>query len=859
MNLRRTVLFPFLWVVFLSLGYGQIPILQDYGPFDPSIPTPQAFLGYEMGEFHTRHDRIVSYFEALAKASDRVQLLKYGETHERRPLLLSTISYPENLKHLKEIQSRHRAQITPGYDGQREPLPLVLYLGYNIHGNEPSSSEAAMLVAYTLAASRNDTLLQWLRSSIILLDPVINPDGRERHTQWVNSRRSKHPVADKYDGEHNEPWPKGRTNHYWFDLNRDLLLAVHPESRGRLEIFHRWYPNVFTDFHEMGTSSTYFFEPKRPSALLHPITPKENHTTLNDLFKREFAREMNRIGDLYYSHEVFDATYPGYGSTYGDLQGGLALLFEQASSRGHVQETPTGPITFAKTIMHQYLMSLTTVRTAVEHRDYLQDYQRRYFEEALRDAREEVRHNGVSGYGIQYARDSVKTRMFVRFLMRHSIEVRYNREGAFPFYVPLEQSQYRLVKHVFQDVTEWADSVFYDASAWNLARAYDIDYSPVRHRLRNYKKFDLRDITPPEKNITPAGFAYVMPWDGYYAPAALFALQKAGIFTRLAQKPFTMETGGKRLRFSRGSIIISVGEQRERWSKEALFGLIRKIARQYQVPFYSLRTGLASGGIDLGSPNAPVLKRPKVALLTGEGVNGYEAGEVWYELDSKMDIALTKIPLRIFSRVPLTKYNVLVMVSGRYYQLQEQDKKRIREWVRQGNTLITLNDACQWAINHHIAGAQTLGKPPADSTQERKPYASAPGDIGSRQVSGVILQAQLDTTHPVGYGYHRDHLSMYKKTGFWLKPGKNPYAMPAIYSKHPLQSGYVSPANQSRYLSKQPASILVAHEGKGRVILFSDDPIFRGTWPGTEKLFLNAIFFGHRIKAYTGSRWWQEE
>ncbi len=836
--------------------FGQKNRTKVYGPFDPSVPTPRSFLGYNLGEYHTRHDRIVSYFRALAAASTRIKLEQYGETHEHRPLLIATISSPDNLTHLTEIQREHQAQINPEYNGKIKDLPLILYMGYNIHGNEPSSSEAAMWLAYTWVATQNDSLLEALKQTVIMVDPVINPDGRERHTQWVNSRRSQHLVADKYDAEHNEPWPKGRTNHYWFDLNRDLYLAVQPESRARLKLFHTWSPNVYTDFHEMGTSSTYFFEPKRPSALKHPITPKENHTTLNDIFKRAFAEEMDKVGDLYYTHEVFDATYPGYGSTYGDLQGGLALLFEQASSRGHIQETPTGVLRFEKTIFHQYLMSMTTIMTAVSHKNYMQDYQRRYFKEALQEAAK----SRIKGYVFGDLQDVTRTLKFAQLLRRHGVEIRKSKENIVRFYVPLKQPQFRLIKHLFEDITQWRDSVFYDASAWTLVRAYNLPFHPVYQERISYEMVKDLDDFYPSTTFEKSDFAYMISWEDYYSPSVLYALQKEGIFTRLTLQSTTLKTGDKSKNFSRGTIIIAVGEQSDKMDKNRLYDRLQVLSRQYHVTIRPVRSGLAMKGIDLGSPNAPVLRLPKVALITGEGVNAYEAGEVWYLLDRKMDIEVTKIPLRIFPRVPLDRYNTLVMVSGNYASMNEANKSAIRDWISRGNTLITINNASQWAIQNHIAQESLLKRPKKDSGAiHRIPYANAPGDIGSKQVSGVILQVNLDTTHPLVYGYHQDKLAVYKKSGFWLKPGKNPYATPLLYDQHPVLSGYVSPQNRKDYLTKQPASVLINFRGSGKTILFSDDPLFRGTWLGTEKLFLNALFFGPQIRAFTGSRWWEED
>jgi len=295
-----------------------------------------------------------------------------------------TITTPENLKNLDNLKQQHLAFTDPAksvsnYDG----VPVFINLAYNVHGNEPSSSEAALLAAYTFVASESPEIVKYLNNAIIMLDPTINPDGRDRHTQYANMYQGNPLVADPADAEHNEYWPRGRTNHYWFDLNRDWLLGINPESRGKLTWYHEWYPNVVTDFHEMGSQSSYFFEPVKVNASQDPIMPKENYEDLNNLFGEYFASALDSIGSFYFTKEVFDGTYPGYGSSYPDLQGGLGLLFEQASSRGHKQTTKFGEITFPFTIRNQYTSSITTVRAAVENKAMLRKYQQDFFKSAL--------------------------------------------------------------------------------------------------------------------------------------------------------------------------------------------------------------------------------------------------------------------------------------------------------------------------------------------------------------------------------------------------------------------------------------------------------------------------------------------
>ncbi|MGB0789471.1 MAG: M14 family zinc carboxypeptidase, partial [Marinirhabdus sp.] len=447
--------------------------LKDRGPFDTNIPSPEAFLGYPVGQQHTRHDMIVAYFQELADLSDKASLMVYGKTHENRKLVILTVTAPENFQNLETIKSEHLKFVDPAAPVTNYgEVPVFVQLGYNVHGNEPSSSEAALLTAYTLVASQSPAVQSYLKNSIVFIDPTINPDGRDRHTQWANQFKGSPLVSDGIDAEHNEAWPRGRTNHYWFDLNRDWLLAVHPESQGKLKWYHEWYPNVVTDFHEMGSNSTYFFEPMKPIGSQDPIMPKENYEDLNDLFATYYEKELNKIGSFYFTKEAFDGTYPGYGSSYPDLQGALALLFEQASSRGHVQGTDFGKITFPFTIRNQYVTSMATVRAAVENKARLRKYQQGFFKSAVRKNAK----NGVAAYEFGDAHDQNRNKAFIDKLLRHKIKV-YKKGGR--FVVPTKQPQRRMVQSFFETYGTYRDSVFYDASAWSVANFYNMKYKPV--------------------------------------------------------------------------------------------------------------------------------------------------------------------------------------------------------------------------------------------------------------------------------------------------------------------------------------------------------------------------------------------
>ena len=830
--------------VFLAFLFCTISLnAQDYfykkfHPFKAEIPSPEAYLGYPIGAHHTRHDRIVGYLELLSQVSDRATLQDYGRTHEGRRLVILTISTPGNINNLSALKERHLAFTEPNAGIQPNPeLPVFINLAYNVHGNEPSSSEAALLTAYTLVASENPEILNYLENAVIFIDPTINPDGRDRHTHWANMYQGNPLVDDPQDAEHNEYWPGGRTNHYWFDLNRDWLLAINPESRGKLQWYHEWYPNVVTDFHEMGTQSTYFFEPMKTNGSLDPIMPRENYEDLNNLFGEYFSKALDSIGSLYFTKEVFDGTYPGYGSSYPDLQGGLGLLFEQASSRGHKQKTAFGEITFPFTIRNQYTSSITTVKAAVENKEYLYQYQQDFFSSGIANAEK----SRIKAYQFGDPYDQNRVKAFIDKLLLHKIEV--YKAGNGEYVVPTRQPQYRMVQTMFETYDRYRDSVYYDASAWSVANFYHMKYRP----LGSFKKGaqvssteDLVSVSP----VTKSSYAYLIDWDDYNAFAVLNHLQQKGLVISSAFKPFTAQVNGVSKRFNYGTLMIPVSLQKK--SADEVFELIKGVQEKYQVPAYGVETGYNLQGIDLGSGYVRPLDKTKAAMLIGTGVRSYEAGEVWHLLDTRVGMPITKLPVRNFNRIKLDKYNTLVMVSGNY-RLDEKQQNTIKEWVKKGNTLITIGTGSEWVVKKKWVGEKLI-TPETDSTKvpERLPYVDARENLGKEGVGGIIVKAHLDTSHPLGFGYRNTEIPVYKNNTVWLKPSQNAYATVAKYTNNPHVDGFITKRNMEEFL-KPAASLLVSPMGSGRVILFADNPNFRGSWYGTNRLFLNALFLGQKI------------
>ncbi|MDG1398697.1 MAG: M14 family zinc carboxypeptidase [Polaribacter sp.] len=829
----------------LILLLSNISIAQDYyfkdkAPFDKNIPTPEEYLGYKVGEHHTRHDLIVGYLTKLAEVSDRASIEIYGKTHEKRKLVMFAISSPKNLNNLEEIKFQHLKFVdTESNVKNYDEVPLIIQLGYNVHGNEPSGAEAALLTAYTLVASKHKEVLDYLEKSVIFIDPTINPDGRDRHTQWVNQYQAKNLVSDNIDAEHTEAWPRGRTNHYWFDLNRDWLLAVHPESQGKLKWMHSWYPNVVTDFHEMGTNSHHFFEPMKPIGSWDPIMPKENYEDLNNLFAKYFSEALDQVGSLYYTKESFDGTYPGYGSSYPDLQGGLALLFEQASSRGHVQDTDYGKITFPFTIKNQYISTFSTIKAAVENKAYLREYQQKFFKSAVK---KKVKSD-LAGYEFEEKYDKNREKAFINQLLTHKIKV-YKKGDTYT--VPLKQPQHRMVQTMFETYNKYRDSVFYDASAWSVANFYNIKYKGIKSVKLGDEITSTKNMSNPAK-VVKAEYAYILNWDDYNTPAALYFLQSKSLKVASAFKPFSINTSEGEKYFNYGSLLIPVSKQK--FKSDAIFKIIATAQKKFNIPVFATNSGFSLNGIDLGSNNFRVLEKSRPALLIGEGVNSYEAGEVWHLLDTRIHMPITKIRMTNFRRANLDKYNTLVMVSGSYRELDSVQIQKLKNWTAKGNTLITIAGASKWTIDKKLVQENLTKRLKEKDKKEvkRMPYVDASENSGKERIGGAIFEVQLDVTHPLGFGYRYAELPVYKNNKVFLAPSKSAYATVAKYSENPHIDGFVSKDNLENFI-KPSASLLVSPIGSGRVVLFADNPNFRGAWYGTNKLFLNALFLGSEIR-----------
>ena len=819
-----------------------------------TVPSPESFFGFSVGEWHLRPDQITDYMNVLARTSDRVKIEQTGETYEKRPLLLLTITSPENHKHLQEIKNQHRALSTPATSSSVniETMPIVVWLGYSIHGNEASGSNAAVRVAHTLATAQGAEMEQLLSHTVILLDPMINPDGLGRFSQWVNSHRAQNPVADPGNREHSEAWPGGRSNHYWFDLNRDWMPLQHPESRARLIKYYEWMPNIVNDHHEMGSNSTFFFQPGAPGRS-NPYTPKRVEE-LTRAIAQFHSQALDQIGSLYFTKEQFDDFYIGKGSSYPDITGSLGILYEQASSRGLVAEAANGNLTFPFAIRNQYTASFSVLKAAQALRVDLLTHQRDFFVSALKEAEQ----SPVKAYVFGSPNDASRNYHFIEILRRHQIEVyelgkqfRSDNRSFDPgsaYIVPTNQKQFRLISSLFEKRTSFTDSLFYDVSSWTLPLAFNLPCAELKAPSREYLAKRIEWPTPPTSEVlgAPGAYAYAFEWQGYYAPRGLYRLQKAGIKTKVATRPFEANTPEGKHRFDYGSIMIPVGIQKEK--TDTLLKILQTIAREDGVRVYSISTGMSTDGSDLGSPAFEALQLPKVMLLAGQGVSSTDVGESWHLLDYRFDMEVSLVEPQSLARADLSRYTVIALVNGTYTSIDSASTAALRRWVENGGTLIAMEQATEWAVNNRFASVRFRKLEPGkkDTTVARRAYGDEQKFSGALEIGGAIFEVAADRTHPLLFGYTEDRLSIFRGNTVFMEPSRNPYATPLVYTKSPLLSGYIHKDYEP--LIRNSAAIVVSTLRSGRVILMTDNPNFRAFWYGTNKLFLNGIFFGSIIR-----------
>ena len=835
-------IFSFLFLLSFLVTQGQNDSLKldYYLPTDISyneeIPTPQEVIGFIPGEWHVSHDRLLMYMHRLAEASPRIQIENRGTTYEGRPLVLLTISSEENLANLEEIRKEHVALVEKNSESlNTDEMPIVINQGFSIHGNEASGSNAALLYAYYLAAAEGPEIEETLENSIILLDPSFNPDGLQRFAYWANTNKSKNINPDPQDREYNEVWPGGRTNHYWFDMNRDWLPVQLPESQARIATFHKWYPNILTDHHEMGSNSTFFFQPGIPSRT-HPLTPQMNQDLTKEIGTYH-ASAFDEIGSLYYTEENYDDFYYGKGSTFPDINGSIGILFEQGSSRGHAQETENGLLTFPFTIRNQFTAALSTLEAAQKMRRTLLDYQRNFFKNSR-----ETANSGAYAFGS--ANDPVSAFKLAEILRRHKIEVHeaakdFKENGqdfkkGSAYIVPKDQRQHRLVKAMFEKRTDFQDSLFYDISAWTFPLAFNLDFSEDTSMKNAGERIEELKIPSPELP-EESDYAYLLNWNNYLAPKALNLILEKDLRAKVAMEQFRLD--GKV--YGNGTIMIPV--QNQKLDQKELFEFLKQVSKDSHVVIEAIKTGMTRG-INLGSNQFRGLKPQKVAIIVGGSITPYDAGEIWHLFDQRYDMKITKLDVDDLSRSNLGKYTDIILPAAWGSGIDKEHASDLKNWVKDGGTLIAYRNAVNWMKKNNFIDFKTKKN---ELTAKNVSFGERGDFRGAQGIGGAIFEVKLDRTHPIAFGYDDDKLAMFRNTTIFIEADEQSYNNPIQYTKDPLLSGYISKPNLDSIASTVPFK----HKslGRGEVMLFTDNTNFRAFWYGTNKLLMNAIFFGDEM------------
>lgn len=823
----------------VTLGY----YLPKDVSYNPSIPTPKQFVGHEVGEWHLTHDKLYYYMLELAKVSDRAVWEEYGRSYEGRPLGQLIISSPENIKNLEQLRQQHLLLCDPAKSDNLDikNMPIFIKLGYGVHGNESSAQNASVLTAYYLIAGEGKQIDDLLKNAVILIDPALNPDGMQRHSTWVNFTKSLNNNPDPNSWEFNEPFPGGRTNHYWFDLNRDYIMLQHPESIGRVAAFYKWRPNIFTDHHEMGANSTFFFQPGIQSRN-NPLTPLENQELTAEIGKYH-EKYLDAIGSLYYTEESYDDFYVGKGSAYPDIHGSVGILFEQAGVKGHLKETPGGLLTFPFAIRNQFTVSLSSMEAGLKMKDKLLESQRRFYKDAIIQADKYP----VKAYIFTEPSDNARTSEFIKNLLRHQIKVfrlarDINRNGVEykaenSYVVPLKQNEYLFVRSLFEPVKEFTDSTFYDISTWVLPMSFNIQYAGIiiPKEMEGIGGAEILNAPPLSGKLIASkdAYAYLFEWNEYFTPKALYILQNSGLIARVATDKFVSAYGTDKKEFSYGTIMVPAYGQR--LTRDEIYKLMEIVAKDCGITIYGVNTGLTPMGIDLGSNGFSILQKPSVLMITGEGTNSGDIGEIWHMFDVRFNIPVTMTTAARAGSIDLDRYNVLIVTGSP--EISATGLENIKSWNRKGGTIIAYESGNNWLIRNKLAEIEYL--PTVVNKRSSGVYLNRSGDSQVQQIPGSIFEVKLDITSPICYGYSRPVLPVFKSSTTAAKLDPGIYNNPVIYTANPLLSGYCTKENIERIKNSAFCSV-----HGNRIISIYDNTNFRAIWFGTSKIFMNAVFFG---------------
>ena len=823
------------------------------------VPTPESVLGYMLGERYTPHWKILSYARAVDAASDRVAMKSYGRTYEGRDLVLLFVSAPANIARLDELRATMAKladprTLAPGEKAEAliAKLPVFVWLAYNVHGNETSCSEAALMALHALASDDGDATKRLLEDAVVIIDPCVNPDGRDRYVNWFNSVVGRRADPEARSREHDEPWPGGRFNHYYFDLNRDWAFMSQAETAARIAEYVRWTPQVYVDYHEMGAESSYFFFPAEK-----PINSNFPPTTAKwgEIFGRGNARAFDAKGWDYYTAEDFDLFYPGYGDTWPSLHGAIGMTYEQA---GHgragaaLKRRDGTTLTLADRVAHHYTTSLATIGTAVERRlELLVD-----FHEFRKSAIEEGRVGPIREFVLASGDDRERTARLVDLLIRQGVEIRRAtkgfsarqltdrfgkaheemsfKEGA--YLVSLAQPAKRLIKTLLEPKTKIEELYFYDVAAWSLPFAYGVEAYQAAQPVDAASE-PVKEAFRPKGRIEAGSpvYGWLARWDDTASVRAAVALLGRGILVKSSTKEFTLEGRG----WKRGTLVIPRGG-----NPEDVGAILSEVALATGAVFTPAPTGMTEKGVDLGSQSVERLQKPRICLVGGEGTAATSYGAARFVLEEIYDIPFSTLELGALRSARLDEFTAVVFPSGEP-RLDKPLEEALARFVRDGGVLLAFEDAAATFTKENGGfTAITMKVPEAGGDAKKAPPKKKLRLIEEREeemrklaAPGAILRVDLDPAHPLSFGYEAE-IAVFKEGTASFDPEAGGTAI-GRFVDAPMVSGYL--AEEAEKALRDRAYAMVERLGRGQVVLLAGDPNFRCGWQGLSRLFLNAI------------------
>ncbi|MEP0548846.1 MAG: M14 family metallopeptidase [Rhodothermales bacterium] len=828
----------------LVLTFALPAIAQGAGEAVPpradALQSPATFLGYELGDRFTPHHRVVDYVQHVAAHSPNVRWEPYGETVEGRPLGVAYVATPERLGRLDAVreQNLRAAGVLPG---GAVPEASVVWLSYGVHGNESSSTEAALATLYALADPTNARTQAWLRDVVVVLDPCLNPDGRERYVDGFHRRLGIRPDADPAGWEHDEAWPGGRTNHYFFDLNRDWAWGTQQETRARLALYNRWLPHVHVDFHEQGIDAPYYFAPAAEP--LHArITDwqRDLQTTIG----RNHAARFDREGWLYFTGQVFDLLYPGYGDSWPMFNGAVGMTYEQAGGgRGGlaVRTAEGDTLTLTDRIAHHVATGLSTVEVAAREREAITTNFRAYYRDADRGPYRAFVVRGDAGVlaalAEHLAEQGVRAERADRDVTLRGRRYADGEDERFALgpddlVVTTDQPKGVLASVLFDPSPVLSDSLSYDATAWALPYVYDLDGWALAEAPNLALRPWTPSVAPPPSATRP--YAYLLRWTSFADARALARLFDAGVRPRVATEPFEIDGA----RYDRGTLVLT-RRGNERIDFDAA---VREAAAGQGLT--AVASGLVTSGPDFGSSDVRAISAPRVALLVDDALSSSAVGEVWHYFDAQLGYPVTLLPADGLRAATLADYEVLVLPNGSYGDLLTDGRRStLKDWVRDGGRLVALERAVAALAGEDGFAVEEREDDEAegDTVEARLTvYGNRERDRIAEDVPGSVFRVTLDATHPLAFGYDGDTHTFKRSTAAYpfLKDGWN---VGVLRSGEPV-SGFAGYETGKRL--EDSLAFGVQELGRGRVIYLVDDPLFRGFWYAGRLLFANAVFFG---------------